>query len=555
MLSDYSELNFYGKRPSTYSGASFSEGAARSGQISWNLPESPHRIKDELDGELPPLLVLDSSEEFAHLRFLHDYDDFAAWVAEGFEPLGTIQRHHQSYDVMVPSGEAAFTVRFDNGLELLGAGLMRSAAEQGEDVQVRTAWRADGATDVPAAMSVRLVDGAGQEWAAADMSLHASGAGDTGVRTTDAWGANELSAERTTLEVPPGTPPGEYLVTLGLYRTDNLERLEAMDESLVGVGQSVPIGHLVVHADAGASAALPSGVETGMAHASVGNLTLMGHGPVPTGPITSGTTFPLELWWRADGPIAEDLSTRVTLDDPRLGALAADWSETLGVPGFGSSTWSNEGLLTKQVVRVPVLADAAGGSYRLGVTPVGLDGTPYGRPDGDAEPPIDIGTVEVVARDMTSIVTDAPDVAWPLDAVLGDVAQLLGVNTLPGSMPGVAQPGEPLGLELVWRAQTVSPTGYKVTVQLVDREGTVLAQHDGEPADWARPTTGWIPGEIVLDPHVLNIPPAAPAGQYRLLVGMYHPLTMTRLAVDGKDGAGDFVLVHEVQVPEQGTGR
>ena len=50
-----------------------------------------------------------------------------------------------------------------------------------------------------------------------------------------------------------------------------------------------------------------------------------------------------------------------------------------------------------------------------------------------------------------------------------------------------------------------------------------MAQSDTVPANWSRPTTGWLPGEYVTDAHTLTIPPDAPAGDYTLATGLYIP--------------------------------
>jgi hypothetical protein len=51
----------------------------------------------------------------------------------------------------------------------------------------------------------------------------------------------------------------------------------------------------------------------------------------------------------------------------------------------------------------------------------------------------------------------------------------------------------------------------------------LIAQSDGVPAGWSRPTTGWLPGEYVTDTRALAIPPDAPAGDYTLSAGLYIP--------------------------------
>jgi len=54
-----------------------------------------------------------------------------------------------------------------------------------------------------------------------------------------------------------------------------------------------------------------------------------------------------------------------------------------------------------------------------------------------------------------------------------------------------AHPGGALLVELTWEAQGDSPEPYSVFVHVEDAQGKTVAQHDGEPADGTRPTTGW----------------------------------------------------------------
>ena len=55
------------------------------------------------------------------------------------------------------------------------------------------------------------------------------------------------------------------------------------------------------------------------------------------------------------------------------------------------------------------------------------------------------------------------------------------------------------------------------------------AQSDAVPAEWTRPTTGWLPGEYVLDRHAIILPADLPAGKYDLVAGLYDPATGERL--------------------------
>ncbi len=93
-------------------------------------------------------------------------------------------------------------------------------------------------------------------------------------------------------------------------------------------------------------------------------------------------------------------------------------------------------------------------------------------------------------------------------------------------------------LTLVWQGGDEFPASYHVFVHLVDETGQLLAQSDGEPANWTRPTTGWAAGEYITDAHQLALP-ANPPPRLSLRVGLYDPAADQRLAAE----TADFVLI------------
>jgi hypothetical protein len=137
---------------------------------------------------------------------------------------------------------------------------------------------------------------------------------------------------------------------------------------------------------------------------------------------------------------------------------------------------------------------------------------------------VSLGSVRVagVARVMTPPPMDYA-LAQPLN--LGNQIEFLGYD-LEKEKWGA---GEPIRVTLYWRALAPMTTDYKVFVHLLDQNGGIVAQSDVGPADWTRPTTGWVAGEIVADSHTLPPTPARVPGTYDIAVGMYSPETMTRL--------------------------
>lgn len=132
----------------------------------------------------------------------------------------------------------------------------------------------------------------------------------------------------------------------------------------------------------------------------------------------------------------------------------------------------------------------------------------------------------------------SPQAAWqPVEAVFGERILL---HSYALASPKI-KPGRAICLLLKWQSAGQLPADYTVFTHLLGPDkpstgGPLWAQHDGPPADGRRPTSGWQPGELVADMHVLLIPDDAPPGRYQLVVGLYNAATGQRLpAQNGAD--------------------
>jgi len=92
------------------------------------------------------------------------------------------------------------------------------------------------------------------------------------------------------------------------------------------------------------------------------------------------------------------------------------------------------------------------------------------------------------------------------------------------------------GLEvlLLWQAIHAPTTDYRVTIQISDPNGVIVAQQAAEPYSGTYPTSVWSAGEQVTDSVVIDIS-ALPAGEYDVTVGLLAPDDSRVLTVDGKD--------------------
>jgi hypothetical protein len=75
-----------------------------------------------------------------------------------------------------------------------------------------------------------------------------------------------------------------------------------------------------------------------------------------------------------------------------------------------------------------------------------------------------------------------------------------------------------------------------VFTHLMDAQNHIWGQQDGIPCLGACGTMTWVEGEFIVDSYTINLDPTAPAGEYRIGVGMYDAASMQRLPA--LDGAG-----------------
>lgn len=131
----------------------------------------------------------------------------------------------------------------------------------------------------------------------------------------------------------------------------------------------------------------------------------------------------------------------------------------------------------------------------------------------------------------------------PVSANLGNQVQLAGFYAPAAQL----RPDAPSEVILTWLALRRPVTDYKVFIHLIDLNGKLWAQHDGEPVFFFSPTTRWQAGEIIEDRHTLTWVGQPPPGRYQLRAGLYDPATGERLPVLDAGGAviGDQVLLAE----------
>lgn len=203
------------------------------------------------------------------------------------------------------------------------------------------------------------------------------------------------------------------------------------------------------------------------------------------------------------GNLREPLRAVLTL---RALADGRTWFQTArGQPG-GASTdaWPVGRAVEDRYVIAPPAA-LPPGDYALELAFFRPNDAPLGEPVTLAQ----LSRPPEVAR-----VAQTPDHA--VQVALGDAIALLGYDA-----PAQVAPDDTFAVSLYWRALAPTPGDYKVFVHLFSFEGALVAQHDGQPVNWAYPTTAWQAGDYILDRHAITLTAGLARGDYRVVVGMY----------------------------------
>ena len=122
-----------------------------------------------------------------------------------------------------------------------------------------------------------------------------------------------------------------------------------------------------------------------------------------------------------------------------------------------------------------------------------------------------------IASEQWSVSRLRPDAVWGEAIVLRGLGWHRVANTL--------------HIELEWEALQDVERDYKFFIHLV-KDGSLVSQYDGVPANWTRPTTTWQAGETIQEQVPIDLEDA-PGGDYALAIGWYDPETGERMPAIG----------------------
>ena len=390
-------------------------------------------------------------------------------------------------------------------LRLDGYNLSQNSVASGSTFDIDLAWTAVSAPATQYQSNVWLADANGLLWS--DKETHRPRLYED-LPPTVQWQPGEWGWDSREVAVLPGTPPGVYNIVVTQFDRNTLQPLTLTDSQTGAVvGPTAVLGQITVTLPNRPTPLTPQVAQSG----DLAEFGLILHGySQDREQAAPGDPLLLTLFWERTG----DLRATFPLElRDAAGNAVTDWPLS---PPASDDLWPRGYFLrAQQSLRLP--ASLGSGSYQFFVADIPLGELAIEAPE----------RVFVQPAVETSLNTPFlnPDTNQPLATLIGlTVSNLQSPNLL---------------ISLLWRANAETPTSYRVFIHLVDQDGQIIAQADGEPANWSRPTSGWAPGEYISDSHTLPLPTDLPPN-LTLRIGLYNPATGQRLATPS---GGDFVVV------------
>jgi hypothetical protein len=540
VLSDYPGLNFFAQRRTTPLAAGLSRGAAKSGQI------MGHDLIHQIESYDVQMVLLNVAQGAHQLTNLRDYPQFKQYVQTHFHLVGRTIHDYRLLELYhrqdLWPGEVV-AIPFGDQLRLSGLQWARTEAPPGEELQVEMRWQSTRAMEEDYLATLTLRDEAGQLWGLGSKQLvdvdaqtywDERGLEQAVLIPTSQWPVTETTVETFELPVDLATPPGHYTALIRVHLPALWEGLPVGDASGAPSGFDYPLGRVrVLPAPQPPSIedleiARPYEAELG------GDIRLLGW-DVATSDARPGDTLHLSLIWSTRHTMAADYEARLWLTDE-----AGQPGGELRAPPVGiqypTSRWRTSEVLRGQY-DLTVDAASSPGVYSLMLNLFDESGQPLREPD------LRLGKISVAGRQRLFELSAA--IHHPMQADLGGQIRFLGYD-LPQTE---VLPGDLLPLTLYWQALRRTDTSYTVFTHLLDEQSRIRGQQDNTPVQGTYPTTGWLPGEVIVDAYEIPVRDDAPAGPHRIEVGVYDAATGLRLPIVDSTGQtllGDHLLLQEV---------
>lgn len=403
-------------------------------------------------------------------------------------------------DGSLPGVDHPLSQSYADGLELIGYEQSTRTMPADDTLRLDLYWTARRSPSRRYQTVLHLVGPNGLRWSRSDSFRPRDY---QGAPPTYTWTPGRYALDSHEIEPLPGAPPGRYKVVLTVFDRETLAPLSVLNDQGQPIAPELTLSQVMLNAPHQPADLSRLGVRHRL-DARLGPLTLLG-AHFDRDQAEPGDPVWVSTFWRANEQPEVDLTLRLEL-------LASDGSSVSSYRRSPTAAWhptsawrAGDVWRGRHRLYLPADLDTAIYTWTLSLSPSSI-------------PAVSLSQLSVTAPDRTFT---EPTIDVETNVSLGDVATLLGANVVPDDL--VVRSGTALTATLFWRAESETTTSYRVFLHLVDSEGELVAQSDGVPAGWERPTTGWVPGEVITDRRTLTIPDGVLAGDYALVAGLYDP--------------------------------
>jgi hypothetical protein len=303
---------------------------------------------------------------------------------------------------------------------------------------------------------------------------------------TNFWPLGQYAQWSRRETVLPGTPPGDYELTVTIFDRATLAPDSRIDENGNSISPVTPLGTVHVTRPITPPAASELNIQYPVDH-DFGPVTLLGYNQ-DRSQAAPGDRVLLTFFVRVNATFSATPISNLTFN--------------LFTPAYPSSQWRPGDVWRFQTwARIP--PETGSGPYRFA-----LSATAY-----SAEA-LELTPIQVTAPDR---VFTRPEIATPSDVRFKAAIALSGYD--------VQTRDNQLHITLLWQALHTLDQDLIAFIHVEDAPGHIVAQSDAVPANWSRPTLGWATGEYILDHRSL---PALPAGEYTIYIGLADRITGER---------------------------
>ncbi len=360
------------------------------------------------------------------------------------------------------------SVNFDNQLELIGSDF-QPALISGLHAErpISLYWRAIQPLTADYSVSVQMADRFGNRFGQSD-SQHPNGV------PTSRWRLDQYAHDAHSLFSLEGTPPGTYHLLVTVYSDHPLSVLQ--DGAPVGV--EYDLGTVQVTAPPSHESGLLALVSTDLA----------------TNTVSVGDSLAFTALWFSGNQSLSPLLAQVELVDANGQSFYSEALPPAG-PDYPTDQWILN-TLVRYPLSITLPPDLAGGAARVRLALVDVKGVVTAGP-------YEVGSVLITVPERTF---EIPSIQVRVDHDFNESIRLLGYDINPDS------------ITLYWQSLKTISTKLTVFVHTLDNNGLLVNGHD---AALQRPTTSWLPGEVITDIHPIVITD-------RFEIGLYDPITDAR---------------------------